>query len=104
MQCIGRHILAYINDLPNGEHNMVKLFADDAKIYAIVNRKYDASVVQRDLHNIDGNDWSDKWDVKFNNHNCSHMHLGIEHCVATYFINNNGELTEINNVTEQRYF
>ena len=32
------------------------------------------------------------------------MHLGIEHCVATYFINNNGELTEINNVTEQRYF
>ena len=32
------------------------------------------------------------------------MHLGIEHYVATYFINNKGELTEINNVTEQKYF
>ena len=81
---------------------MVKLYANDAKMYAIVNRKHDANVVQRDLHNID--DWSDKWDLKFNDQNCSNMHLGIEHCVATYFMNNNGILTEINNVTEQGHF
>ena len=29
--------LVYINDLPDAVHGFVKLFADDAKMYAIVN-------------------------------------------------------------------
>ena len=48
----------YINDLPDVVHSMVKLFADDAKVSAVVNSENDAKVVQRDLNNID--DWSDK--------------------------------------------
>ena len=73
----------YINDLPDVVHSMVKLFADDAKISAIVNSENDANVVQSDLTNID--DWSDKWDLRFNYKKCNHMHLGNENYVATYY-------------------
>ena len=31
----------YINDLPDVVYNMTKLFADDTKLYAIVNRSKD---------------------------------------------------------------
>ena len=64
--------LVYINDLPDVVHSMVKLFADDAKVSAVVNSENDANVVQRDLNNID--DWSDKWDLRFNYQKCNHMH------------------------------
>ena len=90
----------YINDLPDVVHSMVKLFADDAKISAIVNSENDSNVVQSDLTNID--DWSDKLDLRFNYQKCNHMHLGNENYVATYYMNNNGELTEISKVTEQK--
>ena len=57
---------------------------------------------KRDLDNI--NDWSDKWAFRFNYQKCNHMHLGNENYVATYYMNNNGELKEINKVTEQKDF
>ena len=38
--------LVYINDLPDVVHSLVKLFADGAKIFAIVNTVNDASLVQ----------------------------------------------------------
>ena len=38
--------LVYINDLPDVVHSMVKLFADDAKVSAVVNSENDANVVQ----------------------------------------------------------
>ena len=72
-QCIRHHIfLVYINDLQGVVHSMVKLFADDAKISAIVNNENDADVVQRDLHNLD--DWSDKYDLRFNYQTCRGLH------------------------------
>ena len=39
----------YINDLPDVVHSFVKLFADDAKLYAVVNTVNDANIVQEDL-------------------------------------------------------
>ena len=80
----------YINDLPDVVHSMVKLFADDAKVAAVVNRENDANVVQRDLNNIDN--VSDKWDLRFNYRKCNHMHLGNENYVATYYMNKNEDL------------
>ena len=49
--------LIYINDLPDMVHNFVKLFADDAKLYAVVNTVDDAKTVQGDLSRIDN--WSE---------------------------------------------
>ena len=42
------------------------------------------------------------WKIKFNHLNCNHMHLGKDQPVVTYYTNNNGETTEIKNVTEQK--
>ena len=36
--------LVYINDLPEIVHRFVKLFADDAKIFAIVNTQEEANI------------------------------------------------------------
>ena len=86
----------YINDLPDVVHSMAKLFADDAKIPAIVNSENDANVVQSDLHVID--DWSDKWDLSIIYQKCNHM----QKYDATYYMNNNEDFTEIRKVTEQK--
>ena len=56
--------LIYINDLPDVVHNFVKLFADDAKLYAVVNTVDDAKTVQDDLFRIDN--WSDIWQIRSN--------------------------------------
>ena len=69
--------LVYINDLSDVVCSLVKLFADDAKIFA---------VVKLDLHNVA--DWSDKWQIKFNYLKCNHMHLGKDQPVVTYYMNN----------------
>ena len=92
--------LGYINGLPDGVHSLVKLFADDDKVFAVVNTVNDANLVQGDLHNVDN--WSDKWQIKFNYLKCNHMPLGKDQPVVTYYMNNNGEPTEIKKTTEQK--
>ena len=89
--------LIYINDLPDVVHNFVKLFADDAKLYSVVNTGDDASTVQEDLSRIDK--WSDIWQIKFNYKKCNHMHLDKEQQFSTYFIFR--EPTKINQASEQ---
>ena len=42
----------YINDLPNVVKSMVKLFADDKKLYSVVNDQQEAEELQTDLDNI----------------------------------------------------
>ena len=92
--------LIYINDLPDVVHSFVKLFADDAKLYAVVNTANDASIVQQDLTRVDK--WSDVWQIKFNYNKCNHMHLGKHRNFSKYFMSVNGEQTEINQVPEQK--
>ena len=94
--------LIYINDLPDVVHNFVKLFADDAKLYAVVNTVDDAKTetVQDDISRIDN--WSDIWQIRFNYKKCNHMHRGKEKEFSTYFMTQNGEPTKINQVSEQK--
>ena len=90
----------YINDLPDVVHSFVKLFADDAKLYSVVNTTNDASIVQQDLSRVDS--WSEVWQIKFNYKKCNHMHLGKGQIFSKYFMYVNGEQTEINQVSEQK--
>ena len=64
----------YINDLPNVVCNTTKLFADDAKIYSVVNNAIDQENLQSDFKKLDN--WSQEWLLKFNPEKCSHLHLG----------------------------
>ena len=92
--------LIYIIDLLDVVHNYVKLFADDAKLYAVVNTVDDAKTVQDELSRIDN--WSDIWQIRLNYKKCNHMHLGTEQQFSTYFMTQSWEPTKINQVSEQK--
>ena len=92
-------ILIYINDLPGVEHSFIKLFADDAKLYAVLNTVRDASVVQNDFGSLDN--WSEIWQINFNYDKCTHMHLGKDQEFSIYSMRQNGAPVIINQVTEQ---
>ena len=64
----------YINDLPDIVKNITKLFADDTKIYSIVNNTTDKENLQTDLNNLTY--WSKTWLLIFNKKKCKHLHLG----------------------------
>ena len=47
----------YINDLPDALENMIKLFADDTKVFATVNNEEDKNSLQGDIDKL--MNWSD---------------------------------------------
>ena len=63
----------YINDLPDLVKSDVYLFADDTKIFKIMENSGDSNILQRDLDIL--TQWSDKWLLKFHPDKCKHMHI-----------------------------
>ena len=92
--------LIYINDLPGVDHRFIKLFADHAKLYAVVNTANDATVVQNDLGSLDN--WSEIRQMNFNYDKCTHMHLCKDQEFSTYSIRQNATPVIINQVREQK--
>jgi hypothetical protein len=66
----------YINDLTDVIENMVKLVADNTKVYAAVNNTDEIDSLQSDIERL--MNWSDTWLLKFNKSKCKHTHLGPE--------------------------
>jgi len=50
------------------------MFADDTKIWAVINSDQDVTSLQSDLDEL--SNWSDKWLLRFNTDKCKVMHLG----------------------------
>ena len=63
----------FINDMPNCLSSLCKMFADDAKVYREVNSPEDNESLQLDIDNM--NDWSQKWQLPFNESKCKCMHI-----------------------------
>ena len=55
--------LMYINDLPTCVRNKVRLYADDALIYSLINSEGDCISLQQDLTALE--QWSLKWQMLF---------------------------------------
>ena len=66
--------LAFVNDMPKTTRSDIKLFADDAKVYANVKDQDGQQKLQDDL--ISHGAWSEKWLMPFNVSKCSTLHLG----------------------------
>ena len=64
----------YINDLPEFVVNMVKLFADDTKIYRHISNLEDSQSLQKDINSL--HQWSEDWLMRFNASKCKCMHIG----------------------------
>ena len=63
--------LLYVNDFPDVIKSVLKLYADDAKIYQAIDN---CDILQGDLN--DGGTWVDKWELKFHVDKCGSMHYG----------------------------
>ena len=66
--------LLYVNDLPDNVQSGIKLFADDAKVYANVQDQRGRDHLQEDLDAL--RTWSGVWQMPFNATKCKVLHLG----------------------------
>ena len=61
-----------------------KLFADDCKLYGIVNST-DQNKLQQDFLNLER--WSELWQLPFNSSKCKVMHFGHQNPRHQYYLN-----------------
>ena len=87
--------LLFINHLPDTVKGLVKIFADDTKLYSAVNNNFVIESLQNDLDNPA--EWSEKWKLKFNAGKCKSLHIGFNNPKQTYTMLNTdtGEKTDI---------
>ena len=77
--------LLFINDLPKGISNFIKMFADDTKLFSMPSAVDDDSL-QTDLDLLQ--DWSTKWLMHFHPEKCKVMKLGRQRSAVQYHMNN----------------
>ncbi|CAG2249633.1 unnamed protein product [Mytilus edulis] len=65
--------LTFINDLPDVVEGIVKVFADDCKVYSKVSSDYERCKLQENLDRLC--EWSDMWKLKFNAAKCKVLHI-----------------------------
>ena len=72
----------FINDLPQAVESTVRIFADDTKIYRVVNNDEDRKILQKDLDKL--YEWSQTWQINFNASKCKVMHKGTSNAQLEY--------------------
>ena len=76
--------LLFINDMPDVVHNVIALFADDAKLFSSIRSDSDMLRLRHDIYNL--TEWSDKWQLQFNIGKCKSLHLGHNNKRDDYFM------------------
>ena len=92
--------IIFINDLPDAVTNMVKIFADDTKLFTHVTNHQDRTNLQQDLDNL--SNWSDMWQLKFNVAKCGVMYYGNQQEKHTYTMSEDGVQRNLGEVTEEK--
>ncbi len=80
--------VCYINDLPDVIHTMVRMFADDTKIFTDVSDTDNQEELQKDIERLD--EWASEWQLTFNATKCKVMHLGNKNPQQTYKMKKDG--------------
>ena len=75
----------FINDLPDVVSSTAKIFADDTKLFRAIRIVEDHEVLQQDLDNLV--EWSNKWQLGFNETKCKSLHLGSSNQRLNYQMN-----------------
>ena len=92
--------LIFINDLPEVVTAVIKLFADDAKIYRGISTMEHAYHLQSSIDNAVI--WADQWKMFYNFEKCKHLHIGSRNEDIKYTMNTGQEVIEIETVTSER--
>ena len=90
----------YINDLPDVIDVLIKLFADNAKIYAVVPTNATENRVQSSLKRAV--DWADIWRMLLNIIKCHHLHLGNHESDTSYTMESKGQVMELETVNDEK--
>ena len=91
--------LIFVNDLPQWVTNSMKMFADDTKIWTVIDGPEDSKRLQEDLDTL--MKWSQSWLLKFNPEKCKVMHIG--HTYPTqYVMIDNGIQCMLGETTEEK--
>jgi len=78
--------LVYINDLDSSLVSSVHKFADDTKLFGVVDNETHRRMLQKDLQRLCY--WSEMWQMPFNASKCTVLHLGCHNNVFDYFMDN----------------
>ena len=79
--------LIYINDVDESVACKVLKFANDTKIYRVVNTQEAIESLRSDLKNLVK--WSVDWQMLFNTDKCKIIHIGHINCHADYYMSSN---------------
>ena len=71
-------------------------FADDTKLFGIVNSHSDSQILQHDLQKL--TDWSHDWQMSFNVDKCKVMHVGRSNIHSKYYMND----AELGDTSEEK--
>ena len=77
--------VVYINVIDEYIASKILKFADDTKVYHIVNSTKDCEILQTDLHKLVA--WSTDWQMLFNTDKCIVMHFGFNIPQTEYDMN-----------------
>ncbi|XP_069618598.1 uncharacterized protein [Ranitomeya imitator] len=75
----------FINDLVEGLHSKISIFADDTKLCKAVNTREDSILLQMDLDKLET--WAERWQMRFNNDKCKVIHMGRRNQCHHYTLN-----------------
>lgn len=87
----------FINDLPEVVRSLVKIFADDTKIY---NKASNSAIIQEDIHKLQ--EWSNKWKLFFNVSKCKVLHTGKKNPNSSYVMTVNDDVEKIKECEEEK--
>ena len=86
----------FINDLPDDVTCTAKIFADDTKLFHGISSPDDCLQLQGDLNRLV--EWSQKWQMGFNETKCNVLHLGSTNQCYEYSMKN----TSLEAITEEK--
>jgi ribonucleases P/MRP protein subunit RPP40 len=92
--------LIFINDLPESLGCCIKLFADDTKLYSIISDDESADLLNNDLQAL--LEWSNRWQLDFNQKKCAILHLGVNNPRYIYRFESSDTAAELRESDEER--
>ena len=78
----------YVHDMPEFVVNRIIQFADDTKLWRIIQGETDKLALQADLDSL--GDWSEEWMLRFNPKKCKVLHLGSRNPEFVYTMKDGG--------------
>jgi len=88
--------LIFMNNLDCGIFSSILKFANDTKLFSIVNSHDHSQILQHDLCKL--TDWSHDWQMAFNVDKCKVMHIGQTNIHSKHYMNG----VELGNTTEEK--